>query len=557
MFNKNYYIYYFWVFFFCSIFMFFYGIYFFCLDFCLFFEIKLFSLNSVCVYYVMFFDWISLVFVSVVLFISSMVILYSCQYMGYMSYSSLRFLFLVVLFILSMLLMIISPNLISILLGWDGLGLVSYCLVIYYSSLTSYLSGLITCMTNRLGDIGLLISLSWLFSYGSWHFIFYNGFLFYNLFIILSLSCFTKSAQIPFSCWLPAAMAAPTPVSALVHSSTLVTAGVYVLFRFFSSLVLSSNFLLYLSIFTLIFSSFCANYEYDLKKIIALSTLSQLGLMMTSMYLGLMNLGYFHLLTHAMFKSMLFLCAGIFIYYMYDNQDIRLMGSLCMAMPITSSCFNISSMALCGIPFLSGFYSKDFFLEASVFGGLNFIFYFLIYFSLGLTCCYSFRLFYYSMFYNVNFMPLINFKDDLDYMKLSVFTLSIFSVVFGCSFIWLVNYDLMYFFFPFYIKILSVLIVFFGFFFGLEVFSFGYLFSLNYYYFNSLMWFMNSHMIYMNKLFYLSFFHLYSVSYWGEYYGGYGVSFFLIKISNYFQNYLFFSFGVSLFSYLLWSIIIF
>nr|YP_010945306.1 NADH dehydrogenase subunit 5 [Japanagallia malaisei]WMI45373.1 NADH dehydrogenase subunit 5 [Japanagallia malaisei] len=557
MFNINYYVIYFYIFFIFSILMMYFGIYFFCLDFYLFLEIKLFSLNSVNVFYVLFFDWVSLVFCSVVLFISSMVILYSCQYMGYSSYSSMRFLYLVVIFIMSMVLMIISPNLLSILVGWDGLGLVSYCLVIYYSSMSSYLSGLITCMTNRMGDIGLLISLSWMFSYGGWHFIFYNGYMIYNLFILLSFSCFTKSAQIPFSCWLPAAMAAPTPVSALVHSSTLVTAGIYLLFRFFSNLFISSNFLLYLSMFTLIFSSFCANYEYDLKKIIALSTLSQLGLMMTSLYLGLLDLGYFHLLTHAMFKSMLFLCAGIYIYYMYDNQDIRMMGSLCLFMPVTSVCFNISSMALCGIPFLSGFYSKDFFVEMSIFNGLNFLMYGLIYLSLGLTCCYSFRLFYYSMFYNVKFISLMCFQENLDYMKLSISLLSIFSISFGCFFIWMMNCDMMFFFLPFYIKILSFMFVLLGGFFGFEVFNFNYLFNLNYYYFNSFMWFMNSHLFYVYNVFYSSSWFFDSISYWGEYYSGYGISYFLIYFSNYIQNYLFFSFGVSLFTYFLWFILIF
>nr|WMC21096.1 NADH dehydrogenase subunit 5 [Japanagallia sp.] len=557
MFNMNYYIIYFYMFFFVSILMMYFGIYFFCFDYYLFLEIKVFSLNSVVVFYVLFLDWVSLIFCSVVLFISSMVILYSCQYMGYGSYSSMRFLYLVVIFILSMLLMIISPNLLSILLGWDGLGLVSYCLVIYYSSVMSYLSGLITCMTNRLGDIGLLISLSWMFSYGGWHFVFYNGYMTFNLFILLSFSCFTKSAQIPFSCWLPAAMAAPTPVSALVHSSTLVTAGVYLLFRFFSNLMISSNFLLYLSLFTLIFSSFCANYEYDLKKIIALSTLSQLGLMMTSMYLGLLELGYFHLLTHAMFKSMLFLCAGIYIYYMYDNQDIRMMGSLCLFMPVTSVCFNISSMALCGIPFLSGFYSKDFFVEMSVFNGLNYIFYVLIYLSLGLTCCYSFRLFYYSMFYNMNFISLMCFQDNLDYMKLSISLLSIFSISFGCLFIWMMNCDLVFLFLPFFIKILSLMFVFLGFFFGLEIFNFGYLFNLNYYYFNNFMWFMNSHLFYLYNIMYNSSWFLDSITFWGEYYGGYGISYFLIYFSNYIQNFMYFSFMVSLFTYFLWFILVF
>nr|WRQ18154.1 NADH dehydrogenase subunit 5 [Dryodurgades tortilis] len=556
MFSFNYYFFYFLGFLLFSFSFMYFGMYFLMTDFCVFLEIKVFSLNSVVVYYVLFFDWVSLIFISVVLFISCMVIFYSFQYMGFNSYSSFRFLYLVIMFILSMLLMIISPNLVSILLGWDGLGLVSYCLVIYYSSMVSYLSGLITCMTNRLGDIGLLISLSWLFGYGGWHFIFYNGFMSYNMFILLSIACFTKSAQIPFSCWLPAAMAAPTPVSSLVHSSTLVTAGVYLLFRFFSGLFISSSFLLFLSLFTLIFSSFCANYEYDLKKIIALSTLSQLGLMMTSLYLGLFDLGYFHLLTHAMFKSTLFLCSGIFIYYMYDSQDIRMMGSLCVSMPVTSSCFNISSMALCGIPFLSGFYSKDFMVEMFVNGGLGIVFFFFVYLSLGLTCCYSIRLFYYSMLYNVNFVSLFCFQDNLDYMKLSIFFLSMMSVFFGSSFFWLMNLDLTFFVFPIGIKILSLISVFLGFMLGLEIFNFSYLFNMNYYYFNSSMWFMNGHLFYFFKVFYYNAFCLDSICYWGEYYGGFGLSYFLVYLSNLIQNYFFSSFGISMFSYFLWFMLI-
>nr|WRQ18141.1 NADH dehydrogenase subunit 5 [Anaceratagallia venosa] len=553
----NFYFIYFFFFFVSSLLIFFFGLMFLLYDYYFFFEIKLFSLNSVVIYYTIYFDWVSLIFISVVFFISCMVILYSSQYMGYNSYSCLRFLYLVIIFIVSMMFMIISPNLLSILLGWDGLGLVSYCLVIYYSSMMSYLSGMITCMTNRLGDIGILICLAWLFSYGSWHFFLYNGYISYFLFVMISFSCFTKSAQIPFSCWLPAAMAAPTPVSALVHSSTLVTAGVYLLFRFFSTLVFYNNFMLFLSLITLILSSFCANYEYDLKKIVALSTLSQLGLMMTSLYLGLFDLGYFHLLTHAMFKSLLFLCSGIFIYYMYDNQDIRMMGSICLSMPLVSSCFNISNLALCGIPFLSGFYSKDLFVEFCIFNSVNFFFYILIYLSLGLTCCYSFRLLYYSMFYNVNYLSLICFEDNLDYMKLSILILSFFSVVFGGSFMWLVGFDLSFILLPFYIKVLSLSFLFLGFLFGFEVFFFNYLFNVNYYYFNSFMWFMNGHLFYCYNLFYNCSYYLDSISYWGEYYGGNGIYYLIDFLVNFIQVYFMNSYSISMYTYILFLVILF
>nr|WRQ18258.1 NADH dehydrogenase subunit 5 [Nandigallia matai] len=536
-------------------FFFFFFIFIFIMDFSVFLEFSFLSLNSMGLYYVIYFDWVSLIFLSVVLLISSMVILYSCQYMGYMSYSYIRFLFLLVLFVFSMILMVLSPNMLSILLGWDGLGLVSYLLVIYYSSSKSYFSGLITFMTNRLGDIGLLISICWGFSYGSWHLIYYNGFYSNLIYFLLILSSFTSSAQIPFSCWLPAAMAAPTPVSSLVHSSTLVTAGVYLLFRFFSNLILFSNFFLFISLMTMFFSSFCANYEFDLKSIIALSTLSQLGLMMSSLFLGLMELSYFHLLTHAMFKSMLFLCSGIFIYYMFDNQDIRMMGFMCINMPLTTSCFNIANLALCGIPFLSGFYSKDLIVELSVFNGLSFFVFLMIYFSLGMTCCYSFRLFYYSVIFENKFVSLEFFSDSFDFMKISVMILGFFSLFFGSCFSWVMNYDLSFLLLPLNISIMTLLFIFMGFMLGLEVFSFGYLFSVNFYFMNSYMWFMNSYFFYFYGFLYKYIYSLDFLVFWGEFYGGYGLSMLLIKFSSLFQVFFMSFFNITLISFFLWFFI--
>uniref|UniRef100_A0AB39A5B2 NADH-ubiquinone oxidoreductase chain 5 n=1 Tax=Chudania sinica TaxID=3237924 RepID=A0AB39A5B2_9HEMI len=532
---------------------FFMGIYFMVNDYFILLEFKLIQINSIHLYYTMIFDWISLIFMSVVMFISSMVIIYSFNYMGGMNYSSTRFLFLVIMFIMSMILMIISPNLLSILLGWDGLGLVSYCLVIYYNSMKSYLAGLITCLTNRLGDIGILVSISWMMSYGSWHFMFY-GFFYDNYIIkLVVLSCFTKSAQIPFSCWLPAAMAAPTPVSSLVHSSTLVTAGVYLLVRFFYLLNYYNHFFLFLSFCTMIFSSFCANYEFDLKKIIALSTLSQLGLMMTSLFLGLVDLSFFHLISHAMFKSLLFLCSGIFIYYMNDNQDVRLMGCVCMNMPITTSCFNISNMALCGIPFLSGFYSKDLIVEMSVsyhLGLVNFIF---MYLGLGMTMMYSIRLFYYTMIFNNKLISFNMFFEDFNYMKKSISMLAFFSVFSGSMIMWMINLDMMFFMIPFYLKILSILFVFLGMWLGLEFFNFNYFFSLKYYIFNSYMWFMFSHSFFNYKMFYnISYFSNSNLSSWGEYYGAMGISFYLKFFSSFMQYLLNNNMKIFLISFFVW-----
>nr|YP_009171507.1 NADH dehydrogenase subunit 5 [Camptonotus carolinensis]AJW76337.1 NADH dehydrogenase subunit 5 [Camptonotus carolinensis] len=391
------------------------GIYFIMIDLVVFIEWELVTLNSSSIVMTFLFDWMSLLFMSFVLFISSLVIYYSDEYMsGDITLN--RFIILVLMFVLSMMFLIISPNLISILLGWDGLGLVSYCLVIYYQNVKSYNAGMLTALSNRIGDVALLMAIAWMLNFGSWNYIYYldSSNFYFELQVIggmVLLAAMTKSAQIPFSSWLPAAMAAPTPVSALVHSSTLVTAGVYLLIRF-NSLIFGSDwgeFLLLISGLTMFMAGLGANFEFDLKKIIALSTLSQLGLMMSILAMGYYKLAFFHLLTHALFKALLFMCAGAVIHNMKNSQDIRSMGSLCFQMPLTSACFNVSNFALCGMPFLAGFYSKDLILEIVSLSYLNIFSFILYFFSTGLTVCYSFRLAYYSMtgdFNGSSFHPL-------------------------------------------------------------------------------------------------------------------------------------------------------
>nr|YP_010502895.1 NADH dehydrogenase subunit 5 [Nephotettix malayanus]UXD78672.1 NADH dehydrogenase subunit 5 [Nephotettix malayanus] len=522
------------------------------------FEWVLLDLNSINFTYLIFLDWVSSGFCFVVLLISSMVILYSSSYMGDYNYGSIRFLFLVLFFVLSMFIMILSPNMVSILLGWDGLGLISYCLVIYYMSLKSYLAGMITCLVNRLGDIGLLISISWMFSYGSWNFMFYLTQFQPELFYLLILSSFTKSAQIPFSMWLPAAMAAPTPVSALVHSSTLVTAGVYLLMRFFNPKYFVNDFLIYVSIVTLIMSSLCANYEFDLKKIIALSTLSQLGLMMSSLFMGMVDMTFFHLLSHAMFKSLLFLCSGIIIHLMGGCQDIRFMGSICYSMPLTSCCLNISNMSLCGFPFLSGFYSKDLIIDSTSFLGSNMLMMILFYLSLGLTSIYSIRLFYYSLVSNLKFFPYFNMSEEIYLMKYSVVILSLFSLKFGCVYMWILNLDMKFLLLPFYLKVLTLLLVTVGLFIGYELsYSYKNLISINsYYLLNGSMWFMYSFSSWMFMSTYIFGHRMNNVTLWGEFYGGMGISYYLQKCSNLLQMYSMNSMKIFFISMLIWCLML-
>lgn len=232
------------------------------------------------------------------------------------------------------------------------------------------------------------------------------------LFLVI-LAAITKRAQIPFSAWLPAAIAAPTPVSALVHSSTLVTAGVYLLIRF-NYLLGLRNFLLFIGVLTIFISGLGANFETDLKKIIALSTLRQLGLIITSLGLGFYEYAFFHLLTHAIFKSLLFLCAGVFIHSMGDTQDIRAIGGLIISCPITSLYFTISSIALCGFPFISGFYSKDIIIEFFFQGKINFIVGGLIFFSTLFTLTYSVRLLYFVFFNNIGKRHILSLGENIN-----------------------------------------------------------------------------------------------------------------------------------------------
>lgn len=423
---------------------FFLGLKFIICDFVYFFEWEIFRVNGSIIVIVLIFDWISLLFMSFVLFISSLVIYYRKDYIRGDLFIN-RFIILVLLFVFSIIIIILSPNLIRILLGWDGLGLVSYCLVIYYQNVKSYNAGILTALSNRLGDVALLIAIAWILNYGRWNFLFYLDFMKRDFWIrvvcfIVILAAMTKRAQIPFSSWLPAAIAAPTPVSALVHSSTLVTAGVYLLIRFRNLIngSLSAKILLLISGLTMFMAGLGANFEFDLKKIIALSTLSQLGLIIRILAIGFIKLAFFHLLTHALFKALLFICAGVIIHNIKNSQDIRDIGRLTIFIPLTISCLNVANLALCGFPFLAGFYSKDIILETVLVSQLNLFSVFLFFFSTGLTVSYSFRLFYYSFVININ-QSSINILNDksLTIFK-SMLGLLIFAIFGGSMLNWVI-----------------------------------------------------------------------------------------------------------------------
>nr|YP_009629405.1 NADH dehydrogenase subunit 5 [Saccharosydne procerus]AVV32030.1 NADH dehydrogenase subunit 5 [Saccharosydne procerus] len=446
-------------FFFLFLFFFLFGLYFYLYNFVLVFDYNFLNMNSSEFSFIFLFDWLSLIFLSVVFLISGSVLLYSIDYMSGDNYI-IRFFFLVFLFVFSMFMLIGMPDLICLIIGWDGLGLVSYCLVIYYQSSSTLSSGYLTLFINRLGDVFLILSICWCLNYGCWHYLYlYN--LNLNLFMLIFffLACLTKSAQFPFSSWLPSAMAAPTPVSSLVHSSTLVTAGLYLMIRFNMFLMGYLNFfLLNLSILTILLSGFSAIYENDLKKIIAYSTMGQLSFMIFILLMGCNYLSFMHLLIHAVFKSLLFLCSGIFIKGFMGVQDIRFMGNLSIQSPLISSCFLISLFSLCGLPFYSGYFSKDFMLELFILSEVNFIYFFFFFLSIYLTLIYSLRLFMNLFIFNVglNMFNLFEFN----YMSFSCFFLMTISVFLGSMFFWL--FDSGFFFvFDFFFKYLILIFMFF------------------------------------------------------------------------------------------------
>nr|UZT67562.1 NADH dehydrogenase subunit 5 [Oberthuerella sharkeyi] len=493
------------------------------------------SLNSCNFEYIIFIDWMNVMFISIVLIISSMVILYSIEYMKN-DIKKNYFIYILFLFIVSMILMISSPNMVSIMLGWDGLGLSSYCLIIYYQNASSQNSGMITFLSNRIGDIMLIMMIFMMINLGSWN-LFNFKFLNKLFLTLLLLMLMTKSAQIPFSMWLPAAMAAPTPVSSLVHSSTLVTAGIYLMIRFNKLFMINSYIIpciITIGLFTMFISSLSAMFEYDLKKIIAFSTLSQLGLMMMMMPYNLYYYVFFHLISHAMFKSLLFLCSGMIIHSLNNIQDIRYMGSLIHENPLMMTFFNFANLSLCGFPFLSGYYSKDLLYEMILINKINKFIYMFMYICIMMTIFYTTRLFFYLNF-NMNIYYSLSMKIDNFLMNLSMFILFINSILFGNMINWLLFSSINMSIPNVKIKMLMIVIITFSIFFTLMIYNLklNYFMNLNFSTSQLMQFFMllkltlffNFYLIKMSKMMIN-----YNEISWNEYYSKYMIEFFFKKM---------------------------
>ena len=392
------------------------------------------------------FDSLTVSMLIPVLIVSSLVHVYSIGYMSYDPHNQ-RFFSYLSLFTFMMIILVTANNFLLMFVGWEGVGICSYLLVsFWYTRIAANQSSMSAFLTNRVGDCFLTIGMfAILWSFGNIDYStvfslapYINENIITIIGICLLIGAMAKSSQIGLHVWLPMAMEGPTPVSALIHAATMVTAGVYLLMRTSPLIEYSSTVLiicLWIGAITTVFSSLIGLFQQDIKKVIAYSTMSQLGMMVIAIGLSSYNIALFHLVNHAFYKGLLFLGAGAVIHAVADNQDFRKYGGLRPFLPLTYSVMLIASLSLVAFPFMTGFYSKDFILESG-YGQFYFssiVIYFIATIGAIFTTLYSVKVLYLTFITNPN-GPLINYKQAHEsdiFMSLPLIILAIFSIFFG------------------------------------------------------------------------------------------------------------------------------
>jgi len=392
------------------------------------------------------FDSLTVSMLIPVLIVSSLVHIYSIGYMSSDPHNP-RFFSYLSLFTFMMIILVTSNNYLSMFVGWEGVGVCSYLLVsFWFTRIAANQSSISAFITNRVGDCFLTIGIFgilWTFGNVDYSTVFSIApYISLNILVLIGacllIGAMAKSSQIGLHIWLPMAMEGPTPVSALIHAATMVTAGVYLLIRSSPLLEYSETVLLlilWIGAITTVFSSLIGLFQQDIKKVIAYSTMSQLGMMVIAIGLSSYNIAIFHLVNHAFYKALLFLGAGAVIHAIGDKQDFRRYGGLKAFLPLTYSVMFIASLSLVAFPFMTGYYSKDLIIESSYgqycFSG-NAV-YFISTISAMMTTLYSIKVLYLTFLTNPN-GPLVNYQKCHEgdiFMSLPLMILALFSIFFG------------------------------------------------------------------------------------------------------------------------------